>query len=197
LSTASEFRPVPPDYGSERHLKDLREVIEINASLTKEQKESAKFWVDGHGTVTPAGHWNNIAIDETLKAKLSDEKAAKLFALMNITLADTFIAAWETKYYYWTIRPVTAARYLLGVDLRPYILTPPFPSYVSGHAAFSGAASKVLSTFFMDEAKLLTKMGEEAAFSRLLGGIHYRHDNDDGLTLGRKVADKVINKYGL
>lgn len=192
LDRANQFRPTPPAYGSPRFLTDLQEVVAINAARTDEQLRICKFWVDGHGSVTPSGHWNQIAIEEALKQKLDHATTVRLFADLNIALADTFIAVWETKYHYWTARPITAAKKVLGLDLKLPILTPPFPSYVSGHAGFSGAAARILGTYFPSESQRFEAMAEEAAMSRLYGGIHYRHDNEDGLALGRKVADQVL-----
>lgn len=192
LSPASEFRPTPPAYGSPKYIQDLNEVVTIAANLTDEQRRIARFWVDGHGSVTPPGHWNQIAITEVLAAKLDDKTTARLFAHMNIALADAFIAVWDAKYHYWTTRPITAAKNLGGGELNPSLLTPPFPSYVSGHAGFSGAAARVLGAYLPARSQALDLMAEEAAYSRLLGGIHFRHDNDDGIMLGRKVADKVL-----
>jgi hypothetical protein len=196
LESGSEFRPTPLAYGSPKYLRDLQEVVQIVKNLTPEQLKIAKFWVDGHGSVTPAGHWNQIAMEQVTKAKLDDKDTARLFALLNVAEADTFIAAWDAKYHYWTVRPVTAAKWLLNVTMVPPILTPPFPSYVSGHAAFSGAAARVLGAYFPADAKRFDEMAEEAAYSRLLGGIHFKSDNDDGLVLGRQVATKVLKKFG-
>jgi membrane-associated phospholipid phosphatase len=196
LASAGQFRPVPPAFGSERFLKDLREVIDIQNSLTPEQLRIAKFWVDGSGSVTPPGHWNRIAQDLVRKHKLNDAGTAKLFAILNVALADAFIAVWDSKYHYWTARPITMAKTVYGEQLKPAILTPPFPSFVSGHAAFSGAAARVLGDFFPVEAGELDAMAEEAAMSRLYGGIHYRHDNEAGLALGRSVAGAVLQELG-
>ena len=192
LKSADEFRPTPPAFGSERFLKDLQEVIEINLTITPEQMRIAKFWVDGSGSMTPPGHWNMIAIDEVIKAKLDDEQTLRLFAQLNIAMSDTFIAVWDCKYFYWTIRPITAAKKVFGVDFMPAILTPPFPSFPSGHSAFSGAAARILGVYFPNDAKRFDTMAEEAAMSRLFGGIHYRFDNDEGITLGRRIADRVL-----
>ncbi|UXH76072.1 vanadium-dependent haloperoxidase [Roseateles amylovorans] len=188
----AEFRPKPPEYGSPRHMADLEEVIRINKNLTPEELRIAKFWVDGHGSVTPPGHWNNIAIDEALAAKLDEETTTRLFLHLNVAMADGFIACWETKYHYWTARPITAAKRLLNVTFRSAILTPPFPGYTSGHATFSGAGGRVIGTYIPSRSAAMEAMAEEAALSRLLGGIHFRHDNDDGLMTGRKVAQKVL-----
>ena len=195
LERADQFRPTPPDYGSAQYMRALQEVKDISEKLTDEQKRIAKFWVDGYGTVTPSGHWNQIAVELVRKYHLDDLATARLFAFLNIALADTYIAAWDAKYAYWTVRPITAIRSLFGVSYDSFILTPPFPSYISGHAALSGAASEFLSGTFPDEEKRLRAMGEEAAMSRLYGGIHYRFDNDDGLKVGRKVGVLALNKH--
>lgn len=189
------IRPVPPQYGSPAYLKDLQEVIRIQRDLTPQQKSIAGFWVDGHGSVTPPGHWNQIALDALAAQPLVDSRQTlEFFADLNMAMADAFIAAWEVKYRYWTVRPVTAAKQLLGVDLKPAILTPPFPGYVSGHAATSGAAARVLGHYMPERAARFDAQAEEAAMSRLYGGIHFRHDNEDGLALGRRVAGAVINR---
>jgi membrane-associated phospholipid phosphatase len=192
LARADQFRPVPPAFGSPRFLADLEELVRINAALTDEQLRITKFWVDGHGSVTPPGHWNQIAMDLVREAHLDDATALRLFADLNMAMADTFIAVWDAKYHYWTMRPITAAKKLLGRNLTLPILTPPFPSYVSGHAGFSGAAARVLGSYFPPRAEALDAMALEAATSRLYGGIHYRHDNEDGLALGRRIADAVL-----
>lgn len=194
LESASQFRPIPPAFGSTKFINALKEVVDIQNTITPEQLRIAKYWVDGSGSVTPTGHWNQIALDMARKHQLSEQQTVKLFAVLNIALADTFIAAWDAKYHYWTGRPITMAKTVLGVELKTAILTPPFPSYVSGHAAFSGASSKVLGVFFPDEAETLEAMAEQAAMSRLFGGIHYRYDNEDGLALGRMVGGSVLEK---
>ena len=198
LKEPSQFRPEPPPvYGTEAFIAALDEVIEVDKNLTVQQKQVAKFWVDGHGTVTPAGHWNQIATQLLAKHELNDHQTAQVFMQLNVAMADTFIAAWDSKYHYWYIRPVTAAKKIKGLDFKPYILTPPFPSYVSGHAATSGAASLVLAHYFPDAAKTINAMGGEAAHSRLLGGIHFKFDNDQGLKLGKQIAQLVIDNYSL
>ena len=195
LNSASDFRPTPPSYGSPRYVQDLEEVLKIQENLNDDERKIARFWVDGHGSVTPSGHWNQIAIDEVLKAKLGERATIRLFAFMNIAMADTFIAVWDAKYHYWTARPVTAAKYMFAKDFKPLLLTPPFPSYVSGHAGFSGAAAQILGSYLPHRANEMRVMAEEAANSRLLAGIHFRHDNEDGILLGQKVAGRVIDKF--
>jgi membrane-associated phospholipid phosphatase len=90
---------------------------------------------------------------------------------------------------------VTAIRRELDATWLPYITTPPFPAYVSGHSSTSGAASEVLAWFFPGEAAQLRTWAEEAAVSRFYGGIHFRSDNEAGLVLGRKVAEVALARY--
>lgn len=196
LDSPGQFRPVPPAFGSVRFLRNLDEVIALQANLTQRQREIARFWVDGSGSMTPPGHWNRIAQDLTRKYRLDDARSLRLFALLNVALADSFIATWEAKYHYWTARPVSMAASVRKHTLATAILTPPFPSYPSGHATFSGAAARILGVVFPQEAASVGAMAEEAAMSRLYGGIHYRHDNDDGLTLGRAVAEATLARLG-
>ena len=76
-------------------------------------------------------------------------------------------------------------------------MTPPFPSYVSGHSSTSGAASTVLVAFFPADATRLRAMAEEAAVSRLYGGIHYRSDNEAGLTLVARAGGSISAEHGI
>jgi len=196
IEDIKEFRAeAPPHYGSKTFIDSLKEVIEVNKNLTPLQLKIAENWVDGDGSVTPAGHWNQIALRYANLSQKTDLAVIKLFVNLNISMADTFIAAWDTKYLYWTIRPVTAAKQILGINFKPSILTPPFPSYISGHAATSGAAAEILAHYFPNYSEELISMGNEAALSRLYGGIHYRFDNDKGLQQGRSIAKYVLNKY--
>jgi PAP2 superfamily len=198
LTSASEFRPGPPPaYGSPPFLAEMNEVYAISQSLTDEQRRIANYWADGAGTVTPPGHWNAIAVDLVRAAGLPTGRAARLFAALDTAQADAFIACWDAKYAYWSLRPVTAIRRLIDPNWLSYIVTPPFPSYVSGHSATSGAASTVLAAFFPRKAEQLRAMAEEAAISRLYGGIHYRSDNEAGLELGRRIGGVAVRAFGL
>lgn len=204
--TSSGIQPV--EYGSEEFLAELREVIEVQANLTQEQKEIAVFWDDGPNTYTPPGHWNDIAADLIRSHGFGTTKATRVMAYLNAVTADAAIAVFEAKYFWWTVRPVTAVRRLCDDATRlctteeleadpsratypewePYIITPPFPAYPGGHSTFSGSAGAILEYFFPDAEGRLALLAEEAAMSRLYGGIHYRSDNEGGLVLGRTVA---------
>jgi hypothetical protein len=148
IPTSSFFRPNgPPPLQSARYAADYNEVKALGAATsaqrTSEQTEIALFWADGAGTVTPPGHWNVIASDVATARGNRMRQNARLFAVLNIAMADAAIAAWDAKdtYNFW--RPVTAIR-LGDTDgnpattpdptWTPLIITPPFPDYISGHA---------------------------------------------------------------
>ena len=201
LHKGSQFRPGPPPaFGSPAFVAEVQDVHAVSQTLTADQKRIADFWADGAGTVTPPGHWNRIALDLVRAAGWPTLRASLLFAALNTAQADAFIACWDAKYTYWSMRPVTAIRASTDPAVRDptwlsYIVTPPFPSYVSGHSTTSGAASTVLAAFFPQRAGELQAMAEEAAVSRLYGGIHFRSDNAAGLELGRRVGAVALDAY--
>jgi PAP2 superfamily len=195
---------------------------EIGSTRTEEQTEIASFWADGAGTETPPGHWNSIA--QTIAGDRGNtlEQNARSFALLNIAMADAAICAWDAKYTFNFWRPVTAIRNA-DTDGNPatepdptwlsFIPTPPFPDYVSGHSTFSGAAATVLPLFYGTEDLPFTTdsdslppnvlrsfatcldAAEEAADSRLYGGIHFRSANEDGLQAGISIGEWTGTRY--
>ena len=105
------------------------------------------------------------------------------------------MAVWDAKFTYWSPRPVNAIRDEgLDAEWSPLLPTPPFPSYVAGHAGYSGAASEVLAHLFRAGARDFRAKAEEAALSRLYGGIHFRVDNDVGLRMGRQLGNMVVER---
>ena len=193
LRSVARLRPrPPPSPGSRQFARELRQVYTVSRSLTAEQRRIADFWADGPGTATPPGHWNRIALELIQARRLSGKSAARVLAVLNTAQADAFIACWDTKFTYWSERPVTAIRRELDPAWLSYVATPPFPSYVSGHSITSGAASEVLARFFPDQARRLRAQAAEAAASRLYGGIHFRSDNEVGLKLGRRIGRKAL-----
>lgn len=193
LRSGSQFRPAPPPtFAGERFRAEAREVYDVSRSLTPEQKRIADFWADGVGTVTPPGHWNQIALELVHWRRLSTRASARVFATLNTAQADAFIACWDAKFTYWSERPITTIRREFDPTWQSYITTPPFPSYVSGHATTSGAASAVLARFFPAARAQLQAWAAEAAVSRLYGGIHFRSDNEIGLQLGQRVGRAAL-----
>jgi hypothetical protein len=212
MSSSSQFRPPgPPPLDSERYAADYEEVKALGAAIgstrTEEQTEIALFWADGAGTETPPGHWNSIA--QTIATAQSNtlEENARLFALLNMATADAAICAWDAKYTFHFWRPVTAIAFVEPeLNWMSFIVTPPFPDYVSGHSTFSGAAAAVLALFYGTEDLPFTigsdflpgvyrsfptclDAAQEAAVSRLYGGIHFRSANEDGLQAGISIGE--------
>src|SRR4030095_16372076 len=112
---ASQFRPPgPPALNSEAWATAYNEVKALgaatNSTRTPDQSQIALFWADAAGTETPPGHWNSIAQNVARQSGNTLEQNARLFALLNIAMADAAIAAWDAKYVFDNWRPVTAIR---------------------------------------------------------------------------------------
>ena len=114
---------------------------------------------------------------------------SRLFAALNVAFLDAGIACWDAKYAYWYIRPSQ-----LDPDLKSVFPHPNHPSYPAAHGCLSTAAATVLAGVFpSDRAKLLAH-GKEAAEDRIWAGIHYRFDVDAGVEIGRKVAERTLDR---
>ncbi len=193
LATGQAVRPAaPPSFSGPEFNAQKTEVYETVESLTDERRAIAFFWADGAGTVTPPGHWNQIAVDMAVSKGFTEPRMARMLALLGMAQADAFISCWDCKYAYWCLRPVTAIRMDLDGDWLPPITTPPFPSYPSGHSTTSGAAATVLGYIFPEDAVGLRQMGTEAMNSRLYGGIHFAFDNTTGFNMGGTIGARVI-----
>jgi hypothetical protein len=226
VRAATAFRPVaPPALTSAEYTKDFNEVKSLgyrhSRTRTADQTLIALFWDDGAGTSTPPGHWNTIARVVARQQGNSLAENARLFALLNLSLADAAIACWDCKYKYGLWRPVTAIREadrdgnpdtLPDRAWTPLLTTPPFPSYTSGHSTFSGAAATALGYFYGTDAVRFTVGSEglrgakrsyagfwdaanEAGRSRIYGGIHYECDNREGLAAGKAIALAVCRNW--
>ena len=156
---------------------------QISDTRTRAQDSIARFWGLEGGTFTPPGYWNREASTLVVRHHLSERRAAALLALLNMVAMDGIIASHDAKYAYWCIRPSQADPAItLSLPL------PNFPAYPSNHATISAAMAEVLAATFPREADRLRAAADEAALSRVYGGIHYRFDGEAGLTLGRRVA---------
>ena len=185
----SRYRPGPPPaYGSPEFAASLEEVRRIADGRTEGERRIAEFWADGPGTYTPPGHWNAIACQLIEDRGLGELESARTLAVLNIALMDAGISCWDAKYHYWLLRP-----WMADPEINTSVARPPFPSYTSGHASFSGAASAVLGCIFPDDGDEIAAMAEEAAASRLYGGIHYRFDNEEGLRSGRMIGRAAVD----
>lgn len=223
MTSPGQFRaPPPPALGSNEYAEETAYVARVGARDGAERTEyetlGTAFWSDDLGTATPPGHWNVIAEDLARRRNLSVPECARLFALLNFAEADAAICCWDTKFFYRTWRPETAIRELDSKlnpsavphpDFIPLMVSPAFPSYISGHSTFSAAAARLLERFFGTDDieftitsdglpgavrtfKKLSAARDEIGLSRVLAGIHFMSDNLKGQKAGIKVADWVF-----
>ena len=181
-------RPGPPPSTSSQQMKDeVAEVKQVVSHLTREQLAIAQKWNDGAGTYSPPGHWNDIALEYVRDAKMSEVRAARVFALLNMAMHDAAVGCWEAKFYYFNPRPSQ-----LDPTIKTQIGLPNFPSYTSGHSTFSAAAAAVLSDLFPSGTSSFNAMRDEAGISRMYGGIHYRSDVEAGKAHGARIAAHTL-----
>lgn len=206
------------------YYKELMEVKNVGDSLTDEQKHIADFFddnpfklnVNGHlmfGTkkFSPAGHWMNIVGIAAQKANADFNATVAAYAETAVAMFDGFIACWKVKYQSNLVRPETVINKIVDPNWRPYIQTPPFPSYVSGHSVVSAAAAEIMTHHFGDNFnytdsselefgipnrsfKSFRDAALEASWSRLYGGIHYRSDLEEGNKMGIKIGEMVLGR---
>lgn len=210
---ASPF-PYSEDPNSDFYL-EAQEVYQVGKTRTPEQTDIALYWADDPGiTATPSGHWIAILTQILRQEEAPLDFAAEAYAKLGLTVADAFITCWQTKYFYNMERPVTYIRSVIdptwntGAQVDP-VGTPPFPEYTSGHSVQSAAAATVLTSLFGNDYAFIdnthaalglaprafgsfTAAAEEAAISRLYGGIHYRAAIEQGMVQGRCVGEHTL-----
>ena len=232
LDSASQIIPTPPpvynmkDKNSQFY-KNAEEVKLIVDSLDEEQKHIADFWDDnpfklnvvGHVSYatkkfSPGGHWMNIVGIATEIKKSDFNTTVSIYAEASIALFDGFISCWHTKFLTNYVRPETVINGLMSPDWRPYIQTPPFPEYTSGHAVISSVTAEILTARLGDniafrdtseaefgipdrEFKSFRAAAVEAGMSRVYGGIHYKNSCLIGTEQGKQVADIILSKLKL
>jgi hypothetical protein len=226
MTSGDQFRPfAPAPLNSSSYAMEVNVTRQIggatSSARTADQTAIAQFWSDGGGTETPPGHWNHIAADVAHQRNLSLMERARLFALLNIALADSAIACWDSKYAFNLWRPITAIREAesdgnseteADPNWLPLISTPPFPECTSGHSTFSRAAATVLAGFFgTDQISFSTgsdglpgvtrsftsfsQAAEEAGISRVYGGIHFPTANLNGQSCGYSIGKQVLSRF--
>ena len=210
---SNECQPsTQPVYSEETDSQFYFEALEVylaGRNLTAEQREIARFWSDDPGkTGTPPGHSISILTQIIRDKHLSLDVAAEAYARLGAAVADAFISCWQTKFAANVIRPITTIRRTIDPAWTPLLTTPPFPEYTSGHSVQAGAAAAVLTSLFGDHYSFtdntgselglvrrsfssFSAMAEEAAFSRLYGGIHYRSAIEIGLQQGACIGEQV------
>jgi hypothetical protein len=189
-ATVVALRPdAPPAVNSAKMKLETEEVLNFVTNPSREHIKIVHFWADGVGTSTPPGHWDDIAANDFIKQNYSEVRWARNMALLNMSLMDAAIVCWDTKFYYFNPRPTQ-------LDPRIKTLTgiPNFPSYISGHSTFSGAAATILGHLVPERASAYMDMANEASMSRVYGGIHYRSDCAVGLVVGKNVGNYAIQR---
>ena len=207
----------PPVYAEDpdsEFYAHARAVYDIGRSLTDEQRTIAQFWADTPGaTGTPSGHWIAIMGQLARADALSLMAVAEGFAQVGIAVADAFIGCWQTKYTYNLLRPVTFIQHVIDPTWAPYLSTPPFPEYTSGHATQSAAAAAVLTAMFgirrftdtthTDHGLMPTSRRgpsapsmrrRRAAISRVYAGIHFPFGSQQGLGQGRCIGQVIRDR---
>jgi hypothetical protein len=205
--------PPPPDYSEDESSEFYRQALEVyetRKTLTPEQAAIARFWSDDPMlSPTPPGHWISMALQILDREKAGLDRIVEAVALVGVTVADAFIGCWESKYQYDLVRPVTYIRRLIDPKFEPLLITPPFPEYPSGHSTQSSAAATVMTKLFganfafIDETRKADGVkprsfpsfeaaAEEAAMSRLYGGIHFRAAIERGLGQGRCIGAYTV-----
>jgi len=225
LKSGSQFRPPPPpELTSAAYTAAFNEVKDfgnVNSTVrTTAETEVARFWEGKAGTPGVPGYWNEIAEKAAESRHNTLDQNARLFAELNVAVADAVIGHFDAKYTYNRWRPITAIQLagetgnpntVADPNWQPLLNTPPNPSYISGHGAVSGAASTVLAHFFgtdkvsfsltSDDLKGVTHSftsfsaaAAQAENSVVWGGIHFRYDVTAGQTLGQSVA-RYVEKH--
>ncbi|WP_273445507.1 vanadium-dependent haloperoxidase [Neolewinella agarilytica] len=161
--------------------------------------------------ISPGGHWVNITAIASRKAKADFTQTAEAYALVSMAMHDAFISCWDEKYRSSLVRPETFINRHLDEEWLPLLQTPPFPEHTSGHSVVSRACAIVLTDLygdnfaFVDDSEVeydlpersytsFLAASEEAAVSRLYGGIHYRPAIDYGVTQGEAVGRHLLSK---
>ena len=187
---------------------EANECYRVTSDLTPDQEMIARFWSDDPGqTATPPGHSISIVTQVARELILTLDRAAEAYAKVGIAVADAFISCWRTKYQYNLLRPVTYIRRVIDPSWTPLLVTPPFPEYTSGHSVQSAAAAQVLTGLFGELAfsdhthdarglpsrsfRSFREAAEEAAISRMYGGIHFRAAIERGLEQGACIGEQV------
>ena len=162
----------------------------------------------------PVAHWMGITKIACKNSNYGFQEAVYAHTKNSIAIFEAFISCWDEKYRSNLIRPETLINQFIDKKWKPILQTPPFPEYTSGHSVVSGASSKVLTSIFGSDFKFsddtevpfslpirtfksFNDAADEAAISRLYGGIHYKSAIDEGLKQGRQIGDFVIDRLNM
>jgi membrane-associated phospholipid phosphatase len=187
LVRADELRPAPPPpFDSDNVKADLAELKSFNR--TPRTNHRAIYW-EVFGGARAYALWNEVARLKLMESGYDSATSARVLAALNVAFIDAAIACWDAKFAYWYIRPSQ-----LDPELKSLFPPPNHPSYPAAHGCLSTSAATVLAGLFPADRERLLARGKEAAEARVWAGIHYRFDIDAGQELGRKVAEKVLER---
>jgi hypothetical protein len=216
------FKPLPYDTSRNSVLyKEALEVYNISKSSVKLQKEIAAFWdcnpfalhLNGHKMmaekkISPVGHWICIAQSILRQKGLDASAASYVYTTLSAGMFDALIYCWDLKYKYSFIRPEHFITKYIDPDWEPLLQSPPFPEFPSGHSVISATAAEILNYHFgnipyEDSTEIrfgiaprkfnsFFEASDEAAISRVFGGIHFRHAAEQGKTVGSIIGKTII-----
>ena len=202
--------------------KTMMEVYEIGIKLDTTKKLIAHYWDDnpnvsvnlGHlnyfiHKISPGGHWVMITQQACKEKNESVSRSSLAYTLTSIALFDAFICSWDEKFKTNLIRPITVINNLVDKNWQPYIQTPPFPEFTSGHAVISNSAATILTALFGDNYeftdhteipfgnntrhfKSFYEAAAEVTWSRVYGGIHYPETARISIVQGKQVGQHVL-----
>lgn len=225
LDSSTQFKPEPPvRFSADKKGRFYKMMLHnYQHVLTDQQKEIAAFWdcnpfaVQDNGhllvglkKISPGAHWMGITGIVCSSAGKTFSESLQILTGVSIGLMDSFICCWDEKYRSNRIRPETAIRKYIDPAWKPFLQTPPFPEYLSGHSTISAAAATVLTHYlgdafsYTDTVELRFGLPErrftsfrqaaaEAAISRFYGGIHFMDAIDNGIIQGQDVGKWVLH----
>jgi hypothetical protein len=230
LDSAAQFLPGPPipfsaDKRSAFYKFLLLSYEKSGDALSQSEKQTANFWdcnpfavqSEGHmliglKKISPGAHWMGITNIACRTAHLSFSRTLEINTRVAIGLLDAFVCCWDAKYRTNRIRPETAIREFIDPNWKPFLQTPPFPEYLSGHSVISAASAVILEQYFgkkfpfTDDVEVpfgipprhfnsFGQAAREAAVSRFWGGIHFMDAIEKGLQQGDRVGKWVLYKF--
>ena len=231
LDTCTQFQPSPPVAFSKDKSSEFYRMMQQcqqkgSDGLTEEEQQIAAFWdcnpfalqdnghlMVGMKKISPGAHWLGITGIACKQANKSFSEAMEINTMVSVSLMDGFISCWDEKFRSNRIRPETAIRKYMDTSWKPFLQTPPFPEYLSGHSTISAASEVVLTHYFGDNFSYTDtvevrfglparKFGSfeqaaiEAGLSRFYGGIHFMDAIDNGRAQGLQVGEWVLQKAG-
>ena len=230
MDSSNQFAPPPPVKFSKDTTSEFygwfKQVYDTVNNLTDEQKAIASFWdcngfkvnIVGHAmfatkAMTPGGHWMGIIGIICKDKKVGFSQTVHTYTTVSFALMDAFIGCWDSKYAWNLIRPESCINQYIDANWKPFLQTPPFPEYTSGHSFISSAAATVLEHLYGTQVSFsdsterdwgwpdrkfhsVREASDEAGMSRFYGGIHYRNSilvaKDQGNRLGNYIMSKLI-----